>query len=92
MSVPTVTPSSVVALPAMTLGSTRTPPLAIVLIAAAICTALTESDCPNAIRSLVCDVSSGPAGMMPARLAADADVGAGAEAEGAQVAAQGLPG
>ena len=66
VSVPTVTPSSVVACPEMTLGETRTPPLATVLIAAAICTALTDSDCPNAIRSLVCDVSSGPAGMMPA--------------------------
>ena len=49
---PTTVPSSVVAEPWTRLGETRTPPLAMVLIAAAICTALTDSDWPKAIRSL----------------------------------------
>ena len=53
-----------------------------VLTAAAICTALTESDWPNAMRS--CDLAGStgsPVGRMPGGLAAHADVGALAEAE-----------
>ncbi|CAB4690025.1 unannotated protein [freshwater metagenome] len=44
VSVPTCVPSSVVAAPMTRLGSMRTPSLAMVLIAAVICRALTETD------------------------------------------------
>ena len=66
MSVPTRWPLSVVAVPRTTLGSTRTPPLATALMAAAICRALTEIDWPNATRSWVWEVHSDPDGTMPA--------------------------
>src|SRR5699024_936950 len=49
-SVPTVTPSSVTADPEIRLGDTRTPPLATVFTAAAICATLTDSDWPKATR------------------------------------------
>ena len=44
-------PSSRLAWPWISVGSMRTPPLAMVLTAAAICMAFTESDWPKAIRS-----------------------------------------
>ncbi len=49
----------------MMLGLTRTPPLATVLMAAAICTTLTDSDWPKATRSLVWDVITSPGVRMP---------------------------
>ena len=64
-SVPTTSPSSVVAEPSIRLGETRTPPFAIVLTAAAICTPLTESDWPNAMRSCIWWVQVLPAGSRP---------------------------
>ena len=64
-SVPTVTPSSVTAEPAIRLGETRTPPLATVLTAAAIWATLTERDWPKATRSLVCEVIASPGVRMP---------------------------
>ena len=72
----------------MRLGSTRTPPLAMVLTAAAICTALTESDWPKAMRSSVWLVHSEPEGRMPGLSAQHADPGALPEAEAGEVVAQ----
>ena len=63
--VPTFAPSSVVALPRIRLGVIRTPPLAMVFTAAIICSALTETDWPNAIRSPVCEVHMLGSGRMP---------------------------
>ncbi len=65
VSVPTSAPESVTALPRTRLGSIRTPPLAMVLIAAAICSALTDIDCPKEIRSSVWLVHMLGEGRMP---------------------------
>ena len=65
VSVPTVIPSSVTALPEIRLGETRTPLLAIVFTAAAIWRTLTDSDWPKATRSLVWEVIASPGVRMP---------------------------